>query len=708
METKTRAADKSLIQVILQKYRDCSVDSITGPTGIRKFEPSRNRTWPSSMADGVSVKPKQEHVSSSKERDGPPFSAIASARLPASGVSAVRRKPSKVKCTLLDGIPIACFNVGGEKRLCFGQLLAEVLKEFSPSEVNNSRDHLKIYCPRCDEQQLESLKLSEVVPWSESSCMLITKSDAYRLCSALLSNRAPLRHDKKYTKPYLEVYHECFGGCKGIFEPEAYNEPHAKCVTCMECLRLFSPRKFVTHSHGNSEIQTCHWGMDSSKWRLYLLLPDDKADDEATTKLWEDVKKRFASTSRKRKQSNSEGESLAGSDYGESSSKRRVESKVLAYSGSPNVERRSGTPLSSVSSPRENNEVVNRRSAFRPWSPLEDKVRVDSGSNGSETSTIANSPSHINSRFFPPPPLPFLARNCSCSATCGSLNGMNFVAHPSLGKAMKTEYPGVICSQGLVSNANCREKAQPREAGERDLVDSNVGETNERNFASPERVKQVLYKYCHQGHLPSVDELSFALARELREWSSGQARVLDEVREKGEKLREEMNSLRRENETKLEEACAELKLCQDKLEHLNRKREEDLKEFAKTREALQRQVESLQEQRSTESETVKNLMNQLRERETRCRLLEKELDYIRSWYIGTQRRYPAFQPVPVYGAPSLRDVYCTQSAVIQEIPIYSRNGESPALGNRNKVEEVDREPSPESNSNEDANRETKE
>ena len=757
MEKKSRAPDRSLIQVILQKYRDCSVDSITGPTGIRKYEPSRgsshyhqqhhHRAWPSTVADGVPVKSKQEHVTSSKERDrdGPPsFAALGSARLPASGVAAsTPKKPLKVRRTLLDGIPLACFNVGGEKRLCFGQLLAEVLKEFSVSEVNASRDHLKIYCPRCDEHQLESLKLSEDVAWSVSSSLLITKSDAYRLCSDLLSNRAPQRQDKKYAKPYLNVYHECFGGCKGIFETEAYNEPHAKCVTCLECLRLFSPRKFATHSHAKTEIQTCHWGMDSSKWRLYVLLPDDKAEDEATKKLWEDVKKRFAGTPlRKRKQSNSEGESLAAdSDSGESHSKKRLETggvssssiattkQVLPCSGS-----RSGTPSSSMSAPREHNEHGNnnRRSAFRPWSPLEEKPRVEGAST---CSSETNSPSHMNSRFFhPPPPLPFLARNCSCPVSYNPLNGAINFAHPSLGKAVKTEYPNVICAQGMAvnntsSNNNSREttaslsrhnitETLPQAAREDQEPDENTSTTaattrgdektdenfsaaSEQNFASPERVKQVLHKYCHKGHLPSVEELSFALAKELREWSRGQERVLDEVNERGEKIREEMNCLRRANDSKLEAARGELKCCQERVELLNRKREEDLKEFAKTREALQRQVENLQEQRSSESDTVKKLMSQLGERETRCRLLEKELDYIRSWYIGSQRRFPAFQPVAVYGAPNLRDLYCTQSAVIQEIPIFSRNGDAVLpLGNRSgKNEESERETNAEANSN---------
>lgn len=279
MDNKVRVADKALIQVILQEYRDRSVDSITGPTAIRKYEEAtgRHRVWPGFSSDILKGQP--DHVSSRRELDS--ASSFTTARLLApSGVAAVRKKTSKVKRTLLDGIPIACFNIGGEKRLCFEQLRSDVLREFNSSEVNTSRDHLKIYCPKCDEDQLESLKLSKTIAWTDSSSLLITKSDAYRLCSALLANKAPQRHDKKYTKPYIDVYHECFGGCEGIFEPEIYTEPHAKCVTCLECYRMYSPRKFVTHTHATMEIQTCHWGMDSSKWRDYMLLPDDKAEDE--------------------------------------------------------------------------------------------------------------------------------------------------------------------------------------------------------------------------------------------------------------------------------------------------------------------------------------------------------------------------------------------------------------------------------------------
>ena len=282
------------------------------------------------------------------------------------------------------------------------------------------------------------------------------------------------------------------------------------------------------------------------------------------------MKKRFFGTIRKRKLSNSEAESVAESECSESSAKKR---NVLTYAVSPNVERPSGTPSSSVSSPREQHSEANRRSAFRPWSPLEDKHRVDTSSNNSQTPTTS-SPSH--SRFIQPsahaiqpsshpiqpashPMQPaYLARNCPCPSTpYHTTNG--YATHSA---PIKSEYSSVICSQAVVSSSpkskETRSESPPNETA------------ITQDFASPERVKQVLSKYCHRGHLPSVDELSFALAKELQEWSYGQSRVLDELKEKGEKLREEMNSLRRENTTKLDSACEELKCCQEKLDQLNR------------------------------------------------------------------------------------------------------------------------------------------
>ena len=152
----------------------------------------------------------------------------------------------------------------------------------------------------------------------------------------------------------------------------------------------------------------------------------------------------------------------------------------------------------------------------------------------------------------------YIARNCACPpAPYPAMNG--YVTHSA---PIKSEYSSVICSQAVISQS-------PKSKDTRSESPCNEMAITQ-DFASPERVKQVLSKYCHRGHLPSVDELSFALAKELQEWSYGQSRVLDELKEKGEKLREEMNTLRRENTTKLDSACEELKCCQENLDQLNR------------------------------------------------------------------------------------------------------------------------------------------
>ena len=42
-----------------------------------------------------------------------------------------------------------------------------------------------------------------------------------------------------------------------------------RCVECLQCEGLFSPQKFVCHSH-SPENRTCHWGFDSNNWLTYL------------------------------------------------------------------------------------------------------------------------------------------------------------------------------------------------------------------------------------------------------------------------------------------------------------------------------------------------------------------------------------------------------------------------------------------------------
>ena len=202
--------------------------------------------------------------------------------------------------TNLEDEKIACFVVGGEKRLCLPQILNTVLRDFSLQQINAVCDELHIFCSRCNPEQLQTLKISGILPLSARSCGLITKTDAERLCNSLL-HCAPEKFSEPPSRESFKVYHECFGKCKGVFNPEIYAAPYSKCIQCCDCMGLFSPQKFVCHSHKALENRTCHWGFDSANWRSYLLLAKDEEGREKIQAALEKMKIKFDSNKNKRK-----------------------------------------------------------------------------------------------------------------------------------------------------------------------------------------------------------------------------------------------------------------------------------------------------------------------------------------------------------------------------------------------------------------------
>ncbi|XP_004596213.3 ski oncogene [Ochotona princeps] len=281
--------------------------------------------------------------------------------------------------TVLEGETISCFVVGGEKRLCLPQILNSVLRDFSLQQINSVCDDLHIYCSRCTADQLEILKVMGILPFSAPSCGLITKTDAERLCNALLYGGAYPPPCKKElaaglalglerSERSVRVYHECFGKCKGLLLPELYSSPSAACIQCLDCRLLYPPHKFVVHSHKALENRTCHWGFDSANWRAYILLSQDYTGKEEQARLGrclDDVKEKFdygnkykrrvprvaePPASVRAKTDDASSQSPASSDKDKSSSWLRT------LPGSSNK------GLSCVH-PRQ------RLSAFRPWSP---------------------------------------------------------------------------------------------------------------------------------------------------------------------------------------------------------------------------------------------------------------------------------------------------------------------------------------------------
>ena len=171
-----------------------------------------------------------------------------------------------------------------------------------------------------------------------SSCGLITKSDAERLCSRLLESSPPVASMVGFhatASPFsFRVQHECFGKCRGIVLPEAYTSPSARCIECLECEGLFDPAKFVCHSHRNRENRTCHWGFDSVNWRAYLHLADDYTDAEQDklAKTVADFKSRYNSPGGSNGQSHSASASAtAGSANSVNQHKRKPVSDHIFF-----------------------------------------------------------------------------------------------------------------------------------------------------------------------------------------------------------------------------------------------------------------------------------------------------------------------------------------------------------------------------------------
>uniref|UniRef100_A0A2K5CCZ9 Ski oncogene n=1 Tax=Aotus nancymaae TaxID=37293 RepID=A0A2K5CCZ9_AOTNA len=275
--------------------------------------------------------------------------------------------------TVLEGETISCFVVGGEKRLCLPQILNSVLRDFSLQQINSVCDELHIYCSRCTADQLEILKVMGILPFSAPSCGLITKTDAERLCNALLYGgaypppckkelAASLALGLELSERSVRVYHECFGKCKGLLVPELYSSPSAACIQCLDCRLMYPPHKFVVHSHKALENRTCHWGFDSANWRAYILLSQDYTGKEEQARLGrclDDVKEKFDYGSKYKRRV----PRVSGPRPGRGVGRVRWARGAPPGPWAPGSEGRDlGSSLGCVH-PRQ------RLSAFRPWSP---------------------------------------------------------------------------------------------------------------------------------------------------------------------------------------------------------------------------------------------------------------------------------------------------------------------------------------------------
>jgi len=272
METLIGQQYNPHLKKVLKTYQLSAVKSLQGPSTVL-----------ASQEDSVSPK---------KKTFSPEPPPLPVQQLPPI-LTAPDRSHSERSETVLEGESISCFVVGGEKRLCLPHILNSVLRDFSLAQINQVCDELQIFCSRCNPEQLEELKVSGILPSTAPSCGLITKTDAERLCSALLHRSAPSARLLDKPVVQIRVYHECFGKCRGVCMPELYTDSGARCIECTECHGMFAPQTFVCHAHRYLENRTCHWGFDSANWRAYLLMVEDQPDHERRAKLFEYFKEQF-------------------------------------------------------------------------------------------------------------------------------------------------------------------------------------------------------------------------------------------------------------------------------------------------------------------------------------------------------------------------------------------------------------------------------
>ena len=317
MEQLASPAFNPHLKRVLQSYQSAAIDSLSGPGSIvqpEQIEAAYRKAMAAQAAMNGWMQFKKQGVTASatsmdktqQPRDlHDPF--LNSPPFPVQSMPVfipMDNTRSEKSETVLEGEKIACFLVGGEKRLCLPQILNSVLRDFNLTQINNVCDELQIYCSRCNPDQLNILKHDDILPKFAQSCGLITKTDSERLCNALLHSNPEKSTDPPGPNSF-RIYHECFGKCKGIFNPDLYTNEKAKCIECVDCQGMFSTEKFVCHSHKALENRTIHWGFDSGNWRSYLLLSKDQEYRERFQEALDQMKSRFDPSARlKRKEVN--------------------------------------------------------------------------------------------------------------------------------------------------------------------------------------------------------------------------------------------------------------------------------------------------------------------------------------------------------------------------------------------------------------------
>uniref|UniRef100_A0A8C3SSG3 Ski oncogene n=1 Tax=Chelydra serpentina TaxID=8475 RepID=A0A8C3SSG3_CHESE len=518
--------------------------------------------------------------------------------------------------TILEGETISCFVVGGEKRLCLPQILNSVLRDFSLQQINSVCDELHIYCSRCTADQLEILKVMGILPFSAPSCGLITKTDAERLCNALLyGGTYPPRCKKEFsstielelTEKSFKVYHECFGKCKGLLVPELYANPSAACIQCLDCRLMYPPHKFVVHSHKSLENRTCHWGFDSANWRAYILLSQDYTGKEEKARLGQcldDMKEKFDYSNKyKRKAPRILSDPPA-------SKKSKIDDSASQSPTSAEKEKQSSWLRSLSGSSNKSIGCVHPRqrlSAFRPWSPAV-------SANEKELST--HLPILIRDSFYSyksfenavapnvalaPPAQQKIVSNSPCATVVSrSSEPMSSPVQPRKRK-LTIDNPAVPEAVTTVTAAEEDKESEAEiEVETREEFTSSLSSLSSPSFTSSSSAKDMSSPGMQT--MATVSN-SFEVATHAESHSSGLEAELEHLRqaldsgldtkEAKEKFLHEVVKMRVKQEEKLNAALQAKRSLHQELEFLRVAKKEKLREATEAKRNLRKEIERL-------------------------------------------------------------------------------------------------------------------
>uniref|UniRef100_A0A8C9QGV6 Ski oncogene n=1 Tax=Spermophilus dauricus TaxID=99837 RepID=A0A8C9QGV6_SPEDA len=499
--------------------------------------------------------------------------------------------------TVLEGETISCFVVGGEKRLCLPQILNSVLRDFSLQQINSVCDELHIYCSRCTADQLEILKVMGILPFSAPSCGLITKTDAERLCNALLYGgaypppckkelAASLALGLELSERSVRVYHECFGKCKGLLVPELYSSPSAACIQCLDCRLMYPPHKFVVHSHKALENRTCHWGFDSANWRAYILLSQDYTGKEEQARLGrclDDVKEKFDYGNKyKRRVPRVSSEPPA-------SMRPKTDAACSQPPASPEKDKQSSWLRTLAASSNKGLGCVHPRqrlSAFRPWSPAV------------STSEKELSP-HLPGPRVPAsfPQLPVLPRGLSTVRPCWAPEPLTSCIQPRKRK-LTTDTPGAPETVAPVAAPEEDKDSEAEvEVESREEFTSSLSSLSSPSFTSSSSAKDLSSPGVHAPPAAAPDaavpvDAPSGLEAELEHLRQALEGGLD-TREAKEKFLHEVVKMRVKQEEKLSAALQAKRSLHQELEFLRVAKKEKLREATEAKRSLRKEIERL-------------------------------------------------------------------------------------------------------------------